>query len=102
MIAFKPYDARAGRENAERPVGSAEEWLGRNASGKQRLWRLLNPRHRRSLQLVARALVLHQRKGRLPDAAQGGLAGLTGDFERLARRAEELLAQAALVARQRE
>ena len=99
MIAFKAYTAKARRENAERPVGSAEEWLGRNASGKQRLWRLLNPRHRRSLQLLARAMVLHQRKSRLPDEAQRGLLALVAEFERLARRAAEIIA---LVAGHRE
>ncbi len=40
---------------AGRPEISGEQWLGRNASDKRRLWERLNPRHRRMLRLVARA-----------------------------------------------
>jgi IS4 transposase len=75
-----------------KPVSSAEEWLGRNASGRQRLWERLNPRHRKMLRMLGRALVLRQRKGHVPETAWEKLAAALDELERLARRIEQLLA----------
>jgi len=80
---------------AGRPAGSAEEWLGRNRSEKQRLWERLNPRHRKSLRLLAEALAAHQSHARLEDAARTKIAQLLADVERLAGRAAALLAEVA-------
>jgi IS4 transposase len=75
-----------------KPVASAEEWLGRNASGRQKLWERLNPRHRKMLRMLGRALVLRQRKGHVPEGAWAKLAAALDELERLARRIEQLLA----------
>jgi IS4 transposase len=75
-----------------KPVASAEEWLGQNASGRQRLWERLNPRHRKMLRMLGRALVLRQRKGHVPEGAWAKLAAALDELERLARRIEQLLA----------
>jgi len=83
----KPAEPSAGR-----PAGSAEEWLGRNRDEKQRLWERLNPRHRKSLRLLAEALVAQQTHARLDDATRGKLSQLLADIEHLANRAAVLLA----------
>ncbi len=75
-----------------RPVASAEQWLGHNASNRRRLWERLNPRHRKQLRLLARALVLHQEKARLPEAARAKLSAALDELERIANRVEQLLA----------
>ena len=80
---------------AGRPAGSAEEWLGRNRSEKRRLWERLNPRHRKTLRLLAEAMAAQQTHARLPDATQGRLSQLLADLERLAGRATALLAEVA-------
>jgi hypothetical protein len=84
---------------AARPVASGEEWLGRNIGEKRRLWEHLNPRHRKQLQLLARALVLRQMQGRLPDEARRRLSGMLDEIVQLIARVETLLAT--LVARPR-
>jgi hypothetical protein len=83
MIAFKPNTAKLAPEGAARPVTSAEQWLGRNASEKRRLWERLNPRHRKQLQLVARALVMRQTRGRLPEELRLRLTALLERFDQL-------------------
>jgi anion-transporting ArsA/GET3 family ATPase len=75
-----------------KPVASAEQWLGRNASSRQHLWERLNPRHRKQLRLLARALVLRQEKARLPEPARTKLSAALDELERLANRIEQLLA----------
>jgi len=75
-----------------KPVASAEQWLGRNASSRMRLWERLNPRHRKQLRLLARAFVLHQEKARLPEAARMKLSAVLDEVERLANRIDQLLA----------
>jgi hypothetical protein len=91
MIAFKPNTPKPAQEGASRPVASAEQWLGRNDSAKRRLWERLNPRHRKQLRLLARALVLHQFHARLPEELRTRLHALLEEFDRLASRAEQLL-----------
>ena len=75
-----------------KPVSSAEEWLGRNANGRQKLWERLNPRHRKMLRMLGRALVLRQQKGNVPETAWQKLIAALDELERLARRIEQLLA----------
>jgi hypothetical protein len=84
---------------AARPAASGEEWLGRNIGEKRRLWEQLNPRHRKQLRVLARALVLRQMQGRLPDHARAALSTLLEEMARLIARVETLLAT--LVARPR-
>jgi hypothetical protein len=81
------------------PAASGEQWLGRNTGEKRRLWEQLNPRHRKQLQLLARALVVRQTQGRLPDDVRVRLSGVLDEIERLIAKVETLLA--ALVARRR-
>ena len=77
---------------AERPELSGEAWLGRNASEKRRLWERLNPRHRRTLRMLGRAMALRQSQAQLPEAARAALADALDQIERLAARVERLLA----------
>ena len=86
----KPAEPAVGR-----PAGSAEEWLGRNRGEKQRLWERLNPRHRKSLRLLAEALAAHQSHARLEDETRTKIAQLLADVERLAARAVTILAEVA-------
>lgn len=77
-----------------KPVSSGEEWLGRpprNDDGRRRLWERLNPRHRRLLRILARALVLRQNKAPLPETAQEKLRAALEQLEQLSRRIEKLL-----------
>ena len=78
-----------------KPVASAEQWLGRNSSQRRRLWERLNPRHRKQLRLLARALVLRQSKAQLPDGVRSpeasGLLAALDELERVAARIEKLL-----------
>ena len=99
MIAFKPSTPKPAQEGAARPTASAEQWLGRNDSAKRRLWERLNPRHRKQLRVLARALVLRQMEGRLPEDARLRLRSLVEEFERLLARAEKLLAELMQAAR---
>jgi hypothetical protein len=99
MIAFKPNTPKPAQEGTARPVASAEQWLGRNDSAKRRLWERLNPRHRKQLRLLARALVLHQTQGRLPEELRRRLQKLVEELERLLDRSEKLLAELIQTAR---
>jgi hypothetical protein len=78
-----------------RPVASGEQWLGRNAGEKRRLWERLNPRHRKSLLMLARALALRQSSARLPEPFRATLLALLEELDRLAARVEKLLAAVA-------
>jgi len=92
MIAPRPKQPLTVAEPAAAtPVASAEKWLGRNDSEKRRLWERLNPRHRKQLRLLARALVLHQLQGRLPEDLRVKLRAALDDFERLATRIAQLM-----------
>ena len=99
MIVFKPNSPKPAPENAARPTASAEQWLGRNASAKRRLWERLNPRHRKQLRTLARALAMRQMEGRLPDDVRLRLRALIEEFERLLLRAERLLNELTQAAR---
>ena len=77
---------------AERPELSGEAWLGRNASERRRLWERLNPRHRRTLRLLGRAMALRQSQAQLPEAARLALAAALDQIERIAARIERLVA----------
>ncbi len=88
------------RQQATEPAGgrpevSGEQWLGRNASSKRRLWERLNPRHRKLLQQLARALALRQSQARLPDELRAKLLAALEELERIAARIEKILATVA-------
>jgi hypothetical protein len=85
--AFLP----ASPNSAERPVASGEEWLGHNRDEKRRLWERLNPRHRKLLRVLARALALRQNKAQLPEPVRARLLAALDELERLATRLEQLL-----------
>lgn len=74
---------------------SGEQWLGRNTDSERRLWEKLNPRHRKQLRLIARALALRQAQARLPEPARPKLAALADELERWVARIEKLLATVA-------
>ena len=95
-IREKPVEPGSGR-----PVGSAEEWLGRNRDGKRRLWERINPRHRKALHALAEALAAQQAHARLEDEIRSKLSQLSADVERLASRATSLLVEVARRARPR-
>ncbi|MBS1840045.1 MAG: hypothetical protein JSS69_17100 [Acidobacteria bacterium] len=86
----KPTEPGTGR-----PTGSAEEWLGRNRDGKRRLWERLNPRHRKSLHILAEALAAQQSHAQLEEGMRGKFSQLQADVERLVNRASTLLAEVA-------
>jgi hypothetical protein len=97
MISPKiPTQAQPLEPATGRPVASGEQWLGRNASNRvasrHRLWERLNPRHRKQLRLLARALALRQSQASLPEDVRARLAATLEDLERLAARIERLLA----------
>lgn len=79
-----------------RPEVSGEQWLGRSGNSSEapgrRLWERLNPRHRKTLLLLARALVLRQAQARLPEPLRARLVTALEELERLAARIEKLLA----------
>ena len=74
-----------------RPVASGDEWLGKNSGTRRRLWERLNPRHRRELRVLARALAMSQTKERIPGSIRQQLLSTLGELERLSRRIEQLL-----------
>jgi hypothetical protein len=74
-----------------RPVASGDEWLGKNAGTRRRLWERLNPRHRRELHVLARALAMRQAKERMPENIRLQLLAALNELERLSRRIEQLL-----------
>ncbi len=97
MISPKiPTQAQPLEPATGRPEASGEQWLGRNASNREasgrRLWERLNPRHRKQLRLLARALALRQSQARLPEDVRARLVAAIEDLERLATRIERLLA----------
>ncbi len=93
MITQKEKASPPAPEPAEgQPVASGEQWLGRNTDGRRRTWDRLNPRHRKALLVLARALVLRQLQARLPEQVQAKLHAIVEDMERLAGRVEKFLA----------
>ena len=92
-----PAAALAASHSAEpeagRPAGSGEQWLGRNRSAKRRLWERLNPRHRKELLMIAKALAMQQTHANLPEPLRARLSESIEEVERLARRMGALLAE---------
>ena len=96
-----PQKEKPAEPGAGRPTGSAEEWLGRNRDGKRRLWERLNPRHRKSLHILAEALAAQQSHAGIEEGMRGKLSQVQADVERLASRASALLVEVARRARPR-
>ncbi len=96
MITQKEKAWPPAPEPAEgQPVASGEQWLGRNADGRRRTWERLNPRHRKTLLVLARALVLRQSQARLPETVRGKLLAVLDELDRLVARIVKLLATVA-------
>lgn len=74
-----------------RPVASGDEWLGKNSGTRRRLWERLNPRHRRELHVLARALAMRQAKEHIPENIRQQLLAALDELERLSRRIGQLL-----------
>jgi hypothetical protein len=90
-----PNREKSAESGSGRPVGSAEEWLGRNRDGKRLLWERLNPRHRKALHTLAEALAAQQKHARLEDETRSKLSQLSAEVDRLANRAAALLVEVA-------
>ena len=95
MITPKPAESPPRTQMDSRLMESGEQWLGRNAGPERRVWEKLNPRHRKQLRLIARALALRQAQARLPEPARPKLAALADELERWVARIEKLLATVA-------
>lgn len=78
-----------------RPAETGEEWLGRNRSGKRRLWERLNPRSRKQVQVVAKALALQQTHAHLPEPLRVRLSSAIEELNRVIGRIGALLAEVA-------
>ncbi len=91
----KQNTAPEAEPEAGRPAGTGEEWLGRNRSGKRRLWERLNPRSRGQIRMIAEALALQQTHAQLPEPLRARLSATMNEFERLVARARALLAEVA-------
>jgi hypothetical protein len=78
-----------------RPASTGEEWLGRNRSGKQRLWERLNPRSRKQIRVIAEALSLQQTHGHLPEPLRVRLSAAMDELNRVIGRIGALLAEVA-------
>ena len=74
-----------------RPVASGDAWLGKNSGTRRRLWERLNPRHRRELRLLARALAMSQAKERIPASIHRQLLTALDELDRVSRSIEHLL-----------
>lgn len=74
-----------------RPVASGDAWLGKNSGTRRRLWERLNPRHRRELRLLARALAMSQAKESIPHYIRPQLLAALDELGRLSRRIQRLL-----------
>lgn len=85
--AFLPFSTNSD----DRPVASAQEWLGHNRGEKRRLWERLNPRHRKLLRVLATALALRQDKVHLPEPTRARLLAALDELDRLAAHIEQLL-----------
>ena len=90
-----PQREKLAEPGAGRPAASAEEWVGRNRNGKRRLWERLNPRHRKVLHILAKALAAQQSHARIEEEMRWKFSQLQADIERLANRASALLAEVA-------
>jgi hypothetical protein len=91
----KQNTAPVAEPEAGRPAGSGEEWLGRNRSGKRRLWERLNPRSRKQIRVVAEALALQQTHAQLPEPLRARLSAAINELERHLARLRALLLEVA-------
>jgi|SRR5580698_8800499 hypothetical protein len=91
----KQNTAPIAEPEAGRPAGSGEEWLGRNRSGKRRLWERLNPRSRKQIRVVAEALALQQTHAQLPEPLRARLSAAIDELERHLARLRALLLEVA-------
>jgi hypothetical protein len=91
----KQNTAPMAEPEAGRPAGSGEEWLGRNRSGKRRLWERLNPRSRKQIRVVAEALALQQTHAQLPEPLRARLSAAIDELERHLARLRALLLEVA-------
>ena len=91
----KQNTAPIAEPEAGRPAGSGEEWLGRNRSGKRRLWERLNPRSRKQIRVVAEALALQQTHAQLPEPLRARLSAAVAELERHLARIRALLLEVA-------
>jgi hypothetical protein len=87
--------AEVGEPETGRPAGTGEAWLGRNRSGKRQLWERLNPRSRKQVHVVAKALALQQTHAQLPEPLRAKLSGAIEELNRVIGRMEALLAEVA-------
>jgi hypothetical protein len=81
--------------DAGRPAGTGEEWLGKNRSGKRRLWERLNPRSRKQIHVIAEALALQQTHAQLPEPLRARLSAAIEELYRVIGRISALLAEVA-------
>jgi hypothetical protein len=96
MIPVKAANsAQPAEPQTGRPAGTGEEWLGRNRSGKRRLWERLNPRSRKQVQVIAEALALQQTHARLPEPLRARLSAAVEELYRVIGRLDALLAEVA-------
>jgi len=91
----KQNTAPIAEPEAGRAAGSGEEWLGRNRSGKRRLWERLNPRSRKQIRVVAEALALQQTHAQLPEPLRARLSAAIDELERHLARLRALLLEVA-------
>jgi hypothetical protein len=91
----KQNTAPIAEPEAGRPAGSGEEWLGRNRSGKRRLWERLNPRSRKQIRVMAEALALQQTHAQLPEPLRARLSAGIDELERHLARLRALLLEVA-------
>src|SRR3989449_1240711 len=70
----KQNPAPVAEPETGRPVGTGEEWLGRNRSSKRLLWERLNPRSRKQIRLIAEALALQQTHAQLAEPLRARLS----------------------------
>jgi hypothetical protein len=96
MIRRKaPNSAQPAEPQTGRPEGTGEEWLGRNRSGKRRLWERLNPRSRKQVQVIAEALALQQTHAHLPEPLRARLSAAIDELYRVMGRINALLSEVA-------
>jgi hypothetical protein len=96
MIRTKTHNiAPSAEPETGRPEGTGEEWLGRNRSGKRRLWERLNPRSRKQIHVIAEALALQQTHAQLPEPLRARLSAAIEELYRVIGRIGALLAEVA-------
>jgi hypothetical protein len=95
MIRQTGNTTRAEEPQTGGPAESGESWIGRNRSEKRRLWERLNPRHRKELRMLAKALAMQQNHALLPESARTRLDAAIAELGRVIRRIAAILAEVA-------